>query len=414
MTKRLIAASAVLAITIGCAQAQAPTFLHLKILHSFGSTGDGTNPQAGLIAVGGALYGTTNQGGASGAGTVFKLTPPASNGGPWTEKVLYSFKGPPNDGAQPFPGLIVENGALYGTTDVGGTSNFGTVFKLTPPANNGGQWTETVLHSFAGSPNDGADPQAGLVVYQGSLYGTTNGGGTSSLGTVFEITLDDRLRESVVHNFAGAPNDGNGPAAGLIVHQGALYGTTPQGGASNNGTVFKVTPPVNNSSFWTEKVLYSFLGGNDGAAPSAGLIAENGALYSTTVLGGASNNGTVFKLTPPNNNKPWTEKVLYSFLSGGTDGTLPQASLIVYQGVFYGTTQFGGGGFNNGTVFQLKPPANNGGAWTERVLHSFMGPSTDGQYPVAGLIVYQGALYSTTTQGGVYSLGTVFKLDQGG
>ena len=161
-------------------------------------------------------------------------------------KTLYSFTGGP-DGGDPLAGVAIgANGALYGATSSGGTSNQGTVFQLRPPASPGGAWTETVLHDFTGS--DGANPQAAGVV---------------------------------------------------IGKAGPLYGTTVQGGASNAGTVFFFTPPATPGGAWTETVLHSFKGGDDGANPVAGLvIGKNGVLYGTTSSGGTSGGGTVFALEP--------------------------------------------------------------------------------------------------------------------
>ena len=118
-------------------------------LYSFSGGSDGANPVAGLIFdTGGNLYGTTSQGGSSDAGTVFKLTPPTAPGGAWTKTTLYSFAGG-NDGADPIAGLIFDTGSLYGTTEYGG-SGYGTVFNLTPPTAPEGTWTKTTLYSFAG------------------------------------------------------------------------------------------------------------------------------------------------------------------------------------------------------------------------------------------------------------------------
>ncbi len=164
------------------------------MLHSFAGGGDGAFPYAGLISdASGALYGTTAYGsGAPGYGTVFKLTPSATPGGAWTESVLHSFAGG-GDGAYPFAGLISDaSGALYGTTLYGSGApgyGYGTVFKLTPPATAGGAWTESVLHSFAGG-GDGAYPYAGLISdASGALYGTASQGGGAGWGTVFELTV---------------------------------------------------------------------------------------------------------------------------------------------------------------------------------------------------------------------------------
>jgi uncharacterized repeat protein (TIGR03803 family) len=158
------------------------------VLGDFAGGSDGANPSAVAIGSGGVLYGTTNSGGASIHGTVFSLAPPASPGGAWTYATLHSFAGLAGDGAAPTaPVVIGKGGLLYGTTTEGGPANAGTLFRLAPPASPGGAWTETVLHRFTGG-DDGADPVAGLVISRnGALYGTTSGGGASGAGTVFVL-----------------------------------------------------------------------------------------------------------------------------------------------------------------------------------------------------------------------------------
>jgi uncharacterized repeat protein (TIGR03803 family) len=341
------------------------------------------------------------------------------------ETVLYSFTGG-SDGTNPLAGPIADNsGALYGTTEIGGTGNNGTVFKLTPPAKGQTAWTETVIYRFCSQPScsDGVLPQAGSLIAdnQGELYGTTAGGGGishGSYGTVFKLAPPAKgqtvWQETVLYRFCALPNcvDGYGPQAGLLVDDGALYSTTAFGGSANVGTVFKLVP-----SSGLETVLYSFQGGNDGANPIGGVTALNGALYGTTRFGGSSGNGTVFKLTPPAKGQTaWTETVLYRF-TGGSDGRFPYAGLIADKsGALYGTTQQGGSGCPEhngcGTVFKLTPPAKGQTTWTEAVLYSFKGAPSDGSVPYGGLIAdNSGALYSTTGVGGTASLGTVFKLD---
>jgi uncharacterized repeat protein (TIGR03803 family) len=200
----------------------------------------------------------------------------------------------------------------------------------------------------------------------------------------------------VLYSFCSQPScsDGGAPSAGLIADEhGALYSTTRSGGISNNGTVFKLTPPPKGQTGWTETVLYSFCSQpscSDGAFPFAGLIAdEQGAFYGTTAGGGVGNNGTVFKLTPPPKGQTgWTETVLYSFCSqpSCSDGAGPYAGLIAdEQRELYGTTSGGGSSGGYGTVFKLTPPPKGQTAWTETVLHSFARGS-DGGGPYAGLI----------------------------
>jgi len=299
------------------------------VLYSFtGSTGQ--DPLAGLIDSKGSFHGTTESGGASSYGTVFRLD---SNG---TETVLLSFDY--SDGARPNAGPISDKaGNLYGTTQQGGANSYGVVFKLAPDG------TETVLHAFAGQPgSDGAYPVAALISDRhGNFYGTTQHGGTSDNGTVFELAKNGT--ETVLHDFAGS--DGQYPVAGLLRDgSGNLYGTTKQGGAHGSGTVFKV------ASDGTETVLYSFGGGGDGAFPMCGVIMDKKAnLYGTANGGGAKGAGAVFELSAKG-----VESVLYSF-AGGSDGAFPQAGLFRdTAGDLYGTTSSGGAS-NDGTVFAVKP-----------------------------------------------------------
>jgi uncharacterized repeat protein (TIGR03803 family) len=257
---------------------------------------------------------TANMGGACGKGGVAFVESLLKKGqiagqAQWTETDLYDFKGDTvegeTDGSSPLAGVIADSkGALFGTTDIGGTSDNGTVFKLKPPVPPATTWTEKVLYSFTGG-SDGAFPEAGLIFdSQGALYGTTqSGGGPSQGGVVFKLTPPvppaTTWTETVLHRFKGAP-DGANPQAGLIFDsKGALYGTTSNGGRLGNGTVFKLTPPVPPATKWTETVLYSFGEPPDGIIPLAGLIIDNnGALYGTTFQGGTAGHGTVFMVTP--------------------------------------------------------------------------------------------------------------------
>jgi uncharacterized repeat protein (TIGR03803 family) len=356
--------------------AQAQT---LSVLYSFTGGADGSQPLAGLVRdAADNLYGTTQIGGASGNGVVFKVDPTG------VETVLHSFTGKP-DGSQPTAAFIRDgSGNLYGTVQNGGNAGFGIVFKLSSAGR------ETVLHSFS-SVDDGAIPAAGLVRdAAGNLYGTTCCGGSSTDGIVFKVT--SARNWTILHNFAGS--DGRYPFAGLIRDTaGNLYGTTSTGGASGFGTVFKL------DTTGKETLLYSFTGGSDGAHPRAGVVRDSaGNLYGTTVDGGASGNGLVFKVTPAG-----METVLVSF-TGGADGGLPYADLIRDSaGNLYGTTS-AGGAFGWGAVFKVDKTAK------ETVLYSFTG-GTDGSCPMAGLIRDSaGNLYGTTEFGGNAGVGVVFKL----
>jgi uncharacterized repeat protein (TIGR03803 family) len=395
---------------------------------------DGAYPQAGVVFdAAGNLYGTTDNGGPAGNGTVFKLTPPRSGVGNWTETILYIFCTggyPCPDGANPMAGLIFDSaGALYGTTGSGGTdANCGTVFKLTPAARSGGPWTEHVLYSFGSQSGDGCGPRADLIFdSSGALYGTTENGGANDAGTVFKLipptTTGGNWTETVLYTFcpAGSPCDGSRPLAGLIVDKpGNLYGTTIEGGSSGAGIVFKLIRPASANGVWTPQVLYNFCrlqNCADGENPQAGLTFDAaGNLYGTTSLGGNGGGGTIFKLMPPaSSGGSWTESVLYNFCTqqNCADGGLPLAGLTSDgAGNLYGTTAFGGvtsavcdANQYCGTVFKL---ARNG---TFSVLHSFTRTGNDGAAPLAGVVVGPGnALYGTTANGGSANFGTVFKL----
>lgn len=369
---------------------------------------DGREPFAGLIMDNkGNLYGTTLEGGAYlagtifGAGTVFELTPPTTSGGSWTESILHSFNG--TDGSAPDAGLVMDtdtNGNLlhlYGTT-------LGLVFKLTPPSTSGGKWTESVLSSLNGT-------NARLLMDKvGNLYGGTQGGGVNGDGTVFELSPPAKKgswTKSILHSFDGSDGSWVIDTSIIMDASGNLYGTAYHGGTQGappgNGTVFELTPPATKGGGWTELPPYSFNGGTTDGQNPTGLTLSNGNLFGATVAGGAQNSGTVFELTP--NGGP--ESILWSFGSG-TDGKAPHRSPIAdANGNLYGTTQLGGNS-NDGTVFELSPPTSASGTWTESILHSFSG--TDGDEPVADLIMVNGNLYGTTTGGGTDGLGTVFEL----
>ncbi|HEY2473810.1 MAG TPA: choice-of-anchor tandem repeat GloVer-containing protein [Candidatus Cybelea sp.] len=327
------------------------------IVWSFGNGQDGRNPIADLMEdASGALYSTTDGGGAYAYGTVFKLTP---SGASYTESVLWSFNG--HDGGFPYAGLVSDNnGALYGTTCCAGAYAGGSVFKLSPSAS---RYTETVLWSF-GNGQDGKNSYAGLLRKDGALYGTAARGGSNicsfyskeGCGIVFKLTPHGKTyKEQVLWNFGGTP-DGSFPEAGLIADAaGSLYGTTDSGGRYGGGSVFKLT---RNSKKYTESVLWSFGNTSDGANPQGGLLAgASGALYGTTYDGGAYGNGAVFELLPSGSG--YTEHLIWSFLDG-QDGTLPEDGLVADKhGELYGTTNEGGnrsacaGGC--GTVFKVLP-----------------------------------------------------------
>jgi uncharacterized repeat protein (TIGR03803 family) len=331
------------------------------VLYSYGNNPAG--PLGGVaIGAGGVLYGTTGQVG--GFGTVFSLTPPASAGGAWTLTVLYSFGG--SAGAYPQACVVVgADGVLYGTASSGGATGAGTVFSLTPPASPGGPWTEQTIYSFAGG-SDGYAPGAAVVIGAGGvLYSTTAKGGIGGdcpkggCGTVFSLTPPSfpggDWTEAILHTFTGSPDDGVLPRGGLAIGAGGvLYGVTSGGGSTNHGTAFSLTPPASAGGVWTEAVLYSFASTDK---PLAGLtIGSGGMLYgtSTTFVRSDTGRGFVFRLKPPvSPGGDWTEETVYNF-THARNGASPQAPLLIGpDGLLYGTTNQGGLGY--GTAFSLQP-----------------------------------------------------------
>lgn len=330
---------------LGCGTVFAlnPTTGAESVAYAFGGASDASGPYASLINVGGTLYGTTENGGGTpcngiGCGTVFQLNLKTD-----AERVAYAFKGG-RDGDSPGASLLDVGGLLYGTTIGGGSSTncgggCGTVFAVNPATG-----VKKTVHIFKGG-RDGVFPFAGLIEVGGTLYGTTDSGGTSGYGTVFALNPTTGA-ETVVYSFKGGADAGN-PLANLISVGGTLYGTTISGGGSVNcgdgcGAVFAVDPTTGN-----ETVVYAFHGGNDGATPYASVIEVDGTLYGTTGFGGTGGNGTVFAVNPTTGR----ETVLYSF-QGGDDGANPYAGLIDVAGTLYGTAR-GGGTAGAGTVFAI-------------------------------------------------------------
>jgi len=337
--------------------------------------------------------------------------------------VLYRFQGTP-DGANATGDLLVDAaGNLYGTTSAGGANGQGTVYELVPPPAPGGAWTETILHSFASTSADGHNPLAGLVRdAAGNFYGTTFGGGTSFDGTVFELSPPSSAggawTETVLYNFTGGPDGGAPQCKLLLAKNGSLVGTAFNGGADGVGAVFMLTPPASSGGAWTERVLYSFTGGNDGAHPWPGVVVDkSGNLYGVTEADGVDWNGTAFQLSPPAGGVgPWVETTLHSF--GPTEGANPVGELLLdAAGNVYGMTNLGPltTGFGWGEVFQLVPPASKGGAWTENILYTFTG-GTDGGNPYSGLVFDStGDLLGVNAyQGGAAAGGAIFKLSPSG
>jgi len=356
-----------------------------------------------------------------GCGTVFALTPPASYGESWTKTIVWGFGGP-GDGVAPTGELTVgSGGVLYGVTEAGGggacADGCGVVFALSPPAQAGGSWTEAVLYSFAGG-TDGAGPASNIAIGPGGvLYGATAGGGTAGAGTVYALTPPisegGTWTETILHSFAGGLDDGEAPTSVVLGKDGVLYGTTVGGGSMTNaGTVFSLSPTPAAPSGWGEKVLVRFAGywaKSDAECPLTNIvIGSGGTLYGTT-----GSIPSAFSVLPPSTvGGSWTEAILNSSYSLGR----PEGNIVLSAktGTIYGTSATGGGSspicgdVGCGTVWSLSPPTTEGGAWVLTILHSFEG--TDGGGPVGGISERSSVLYGTTAGGGAYNAGTVFQL----
>ncbi|MDR3707558.1 MAG: Ig-like domain repeat protein [Capsulimonadaceae bacterium] len=368
--------------------ASPPTF---TTLYSFTGSADGGTPNCGLIlGSDGSFYGTTQTGGAYGAGTVFKIT---STG---AIKTMYSFTGG-TDGQGPGAGLVqASDGNFYGSTAGGGTYASGTIFRISASG------SLATLHSFAGGAG-GAPPSGNLIEgSDGNFYGVTITGGDTNvnsghgLGTVFKMSPTGSL--TTLYAFTGG-SDGSYPWSSLVEgNDGCFYGTTLQGGditAINTlgyGTIFKVTA---DGSF---SAIYSFTGGMDGASPQQGLIlGSDGNFYGTAPWGGASNQGNVFRITPQG-----TLTVVCSF-TGGLDGGVPWTGLVSAGDGSYFVSTLTGGVYGGGTVDEI----SSSGAVT--ILHSFTGDAYR-TYGAAATLGGDGNLYGITWLGGSGAYGTIFRI----
>jgi uncharacterized repeat protein (TIGR03803 family) len=400
----------VIAIAAGTASLPAqdnPALWHVTTLYAFTGNADGALPQGGVVVdPAGNVYGTTTNGGnfggencgTFGCGVAFKIDTRGH------ESLLHSFTGPPDDGANPTEGVTRDSaGRLYGLTTF-----FLALYKLQPSATFCAvmpcPWNESVpYNSEIGQL--GGYPTGIPVLDAGNVYATSNTGGSGTncniCGFVFKV--DPQGVETVIYNFQGG-SDGAIPTGPLLLLDGSLYGTTVTGGGAGGcenggcGTVYKIDANGN------ESVLYSFTGGNDGLTPYSGVIAdEQGNLYGTTPVGGQHSNSCigagcgVVFELIPNQNG-WSESPLYSF-QGGADGGNPYGGLLRdSQGNFYGTTSSGG-------VSQYGPYIGTvyklDSAGNKTTLWNFTG-GTDGDEPEWGSLVMdqQGSLYGTTSFGG--------------
>ena len=367
-------------------------------------------PQGGLLEdSAGNLYGTTRGGGTYGVGTVMELSPPAVSGGAWTLTTLYNFVPYGSGGYVPISDLVKDQaGAFYGTTFNGGDPicNCGVVYKLTPPATQGGAWTEQQLYAFTGN-SDGRLPVAAALALtkSGTLYGVTMRGGTWDSGVIYQLTTKNGITytESVLYSF-GDLSDASTPSGPILLDSlGNLYGVTSLGGTFNQGTLYKFVPPTS-GQLGTESILYSFgASTTTGSNPNGNLVFDAGGdIYGVTYGGGdATGDGVVYMLTPTKTT--WTESILYSFSTNFGTNPIGGLSWNHKTKQLYGTTssknQHPAG---DGTVFKLSPPAVKGGTWTQKTLFEFT-YRVNGGYPTGTVTLDSntGILYGTAQNGGV-------------
>jgi len=365
------------------------------VLHSFNGGDDGGHPLSGLtMDRAGNFYGTASDGGAHQSGTVFKLT---HSGAGWTLNPLYSFAGGNNDGIGPAARVVFgPNGSLYGTTAGGGPFGYGTIFNLRPPAKACGKvlctWTETVLHTFPDPVgSDGFFPTGDLIFDQtGSIYGTAQfGPGNGCYGNGCGMVYK-------------MTSSGGGWSESVVYRFGeAPDANIPEGGLilDQSGDFYGTAcfggshnhgAVFQMTASGTEHVIYSFQAQSDGKCPAAGLIFNPaGNLYSTASDGGVNSGGTAFELMPSNGG--WKFVLLYSFDFHALPSTLARDN----TGNLYGTT-YTAGAFGYGAVFELTP---SHGGWEYTSLHDFTNGS-DGANPAAGVALdANGNVYGTASQG---------------
>ena len=350
------------------------------VLYKFlgGNDGSGSGANVTLDSAGN-IYGTTDFGGANVDGVVFRLAP---NG---KETLLHTFSGA--DGSQPDGAVIVRsNGDIYGSASSGGASDNGVLFMLSAKGK------LKVLHSF--TTTDGSFPRGNLYRDKsGNLYGTALFSGANSSGTVFEYGADGTF--TVLHAFAADGSDGQYPEHGVVADKaGNLYGVTAFGGASGQGTVYK----IDTSGKLT--TLHSFTGGADGGFLYGGLDIDNdGNLYGSTVDGGAASAGTVFELSATG-----SLTTLYSF-AGGSDVGGPEGDMRLVGKTLDSTATTGGdASCQCGGVYEVSLKGK------EKVLHAFIG--SDGSGYSAGLTPSLGLLYGTAQSGGANDDGVVYSVSK--
>lgn len=370
-----------------------------QVIHDFTGGKDGAVPGYTLVPEGkGRFLGAAHDGGA-GYGTIFELKQKKEA---WHVKPLFDFTG---DEGQPGWSVVRAGGKLY--TNAGAASVMGgpcgSALELSKPSGApGAKWSATVMRTYVKS-QDGCPTGNLLVDKQGNVFGVTQNGGGDNWGSVFELTPNGSgWTETILHTFTGAPDDGGAPYSELVSDDaGNLYGTATACQSGCWGTVFELSP---SDSGWTYKVLYAFTGGADGGQPTAGLLRDKeGNLYGAAESAGPQGGGAIFELSPSGGH--WTYSVLAAM--SGTGG--PVAALSMDRtGNLYGTNFFDGAD-GYGSVFKLKRTVKG---WKYQTLHDFTG-GADGGFPGGGVVQDEsGALLGTTVLGGANGMGVLYRITQ--
>ncbi len=387
-------------LALAAAPATAQTY---SVIYNF-SVQQSEQPAAGLaIDSSGSLYGTTtytNKGGQD--GEAFKMK---RHGSGWIFSPFFNFPILGNRDPRS-PLLLGPDGTLYGTLYYNYGCDFcGDVFHLYPPQTVPltvlQLWNGESLHSFTGG-SDGGNPSGALLMdHAGSVYGTTENGGTAGLGTIYQVERGNGSWNQTV--IFSPPNETYGvvPLNGVVADSaGNLYGVFQRGGPYGPGAVYELSP---SGSGWTEQTIHGFTAGNDGAEPSSVILDGSGNLYGATSGAGTGNGGTIFELT--HGSGGWSLTTLYNINGTAPCGVIGRLTLDS-AGNLYGTT-YCDGAYGYGSIFELSP---SGGSYTYKDVHDFTN-GNDGSYPNGGLVLdAQGNLYGTTFGGGTEGGGVVFEL----
>ncbi len=362
----------------------------LKVLVSFDVGKSGINqPSSELLLSGNRLFGTTYAGGTNGYGTIFSINTDGTD-----LEVLHSFTADA-DGAHPGGHLVLAGGMLYGTDIAGTNGGYGTIFRI---STNGIGFT--VLHTMNGT-NDGRYPGPGLILSGSTFYGTANEGGMNGAGSIFSVNTNGSAF-TVLHTFSSA-TEGQNPEGGLVLAGGTLYGTARNGGPGGSGTAFSIG--TNGSNFTLVHVFSNSI--TDGARPASGFVLAGNVLYGTTFLGGAYSDGTVFCM----DTNGGAFRVLHSFRFT-VDGYALQSDLLLSGDTLYGAAGYGGANTGTGTIFSLN--TNGGSFSLLHTFSNASSTNgfinLDGSRPSGKLLLLGNVIYGTTQSGGADGLGTVFAL----